>query len=143
MSKHSISTRETHVGVGDAIGKQVEQTVSVDDLSLPTAQELKAYQEINPNIVTFLLETSKKEQEHRHKTENKKIDIIRYSEHKNGRMNWWGMFFAFLSLVALVGLSALALYLDHEWFAGIFGFSAVISIITVFVNAGKDNELKK
>lgn len=58
MSKHSISTRETHVGVGDAIGKQVEQTVSVDDLSLPTAQELKAYQEINPNIVTFLLETS-------------------------------------------------------------------------------------
>lgn len=143
MSKHSISTRETHVGVGDAIGKQVEQTVSVDDLSLPTAQELKAYQEINPNIVMFLLETSKKEQEHRHKTENKKIDIIRYSEHKNGRMNWWGMFFAFLSLVALVGLSALALYLDHEWFAGIFGFSAVVSIITVFVNAGKDNELKK
>ena len=143
MSKHSISTRETHVGVGDAIGKQVEQTVSVDDLSLLTAQELKAYQEINPNIVTFLLETSKKEQEHRHKTENKKIDIIRYSEHKNGRMNWWGMFFAFLSLVALVGLSALALYLDHEWFAGIFGFSAVVSIITVFVNAGKDNELKK
>ena len=143
MSKHSISTRETHVGVGDAIGKQVEQTVSVDDLSLPTAQELKAYQEINPNIVTFLLETSKKEQEHRHKTENKKIDIIRYSEHKNGRMNWWGMFFAFLSLVALVGFSALALYLDHEWFAGIFGFSAVVSIITVFVNAGKDNELKK
>lgn len=143
MSKHSISTRETHVGVGDAIGKQVEQTVSVDDFSLPTAQELKAYQEINPNIVTFLLETSKKEQEHRHKTENKKIDIIRYSEHKNGRMNWWGMFFAFLSLVALVGLSALALYLDHEWFAGIFGFSAVVSIVTVFVNAGKDNELKK
>ena len=143
MSKHSISTRETHVGVGDAIGKQVEQTVSVDDLSLPTAQELKAYQEINPNIVTFLLETSKKEQEHRHKTENKKIDIIRYSEHKNGRMSWWGMFFAFLSLVALVGLSALALYLDHEWFAVIFCFSAVVSIITVFVNAGKDNELKK
>lgn len=113
MSKHSISTRETQVGVGNAIGKQVEQTVSVDDLSLPTAQELKAYQEINPNIVTFLIETSQKEQEHRHKTEDKKIDLIRYSEHKNGRMNWWGMFFAFLSLVTLVGLAAFALYLDH------------------------------
>ena len=68
---------------------------------------------------------------------------FRFVGFKNGRMNWWGMFFAFLSLVALVGLSALALYLDHEWFAGIFGFSAVVSIITVFVNAGKDNELKK
>ncbi len=143
MSKHSISTRETQVGVGNAIGKQVEQTVSVDDLSLPTAQELKAYQEINPNIVTFLIETSQKEQEHRHKTEDKKIDLIRYSEHKNGRMNWWGMFFAFLSLVTLVGLAAFALYLDHKWFAGIFGFGAVIGIVSVFVNAGKENHLNK
>ena len=63
MSKHSISTRETQVDIGNTVGKQVEQTVSVDDLSLPTAQELEAYQKINPNIVEFLLETSRKEQE--------------------------------------------------------------------------------
>lgn len=143
MSKHSISTRETQVSTGDAIGKQVEQTVSVDDLSLPTAQELKAYQEINPNIVDFLLETTRKEQEHRHKMENMKMEVIHYSEHKNGRMNWWGMFFAFLSLVFMVVLSAFALYLDLPWFAGIFGFSTVAAIVTIFVNAGKDKELPK
>ena len=95
MSKHSISTRETQVGIGNTVGKQVEQTVSVDDLSLPTAQELEAYQKINPDIVEFLLETSRKEQEHRHKTEDKKMEIIRYSEHKNGRMNWWACFLPF------------------------------------------------
>ena len=104
MSKHSISTRETQVGIGNTVGKQVEQTVSVDDLSLPTAQELEAYQKINPNIVEFLLETSRKEQEHRHKTEDKKMEIIRYSALKNGRMHWWGMFFSFLSFVVWRGV---------------------------------------
>ena len=143
MSKHSISTRETQVDIGNTVGKQVEQTVSVDDLSLPTAQELEAYQKINPNIVEFLLETSRKEQEHRHKTEDKKMEIIRYSEHKNGRMNWWGMFFAFLSLVVLMGLCAFALYLDRPWFAGAFGVTAIVSIISVFVGAGKDIPNKK
>lgn len=103
MSKHSISTRETQVDIGNTVGKQVEQTVSVDDLSLPTAQELEAYQKINPNIVEFLLETSRKEQEHRHKTEDKKMEIIRYSEHKNGRMNWWGMFFCLSFIGCLDG----------------------------------------
>lgn len=29
MSKHSISTRETQVGIGNTVGKQVEQTVFV------------------------------------------------------------------------------------------------------------------
>ena len=31
---------------------------------------------------------------------------------------------------------AFALYLDKPWFAGIFGFSAVLGIISTFVNAG-------
>lgn len=139
MSKQSISRRETQVGVGNAIGKQVEQTVSVDDLSLPSPQELKAYQEINPEIVPFLIETSRKEQEHRHKIEDEKMKIIKYSEHKSGRMNFWGMFFAFFALLSIVALSGFALQLDHEWFSGIFGCSAVIAIISLFINAGKDN----
>lgn len=143
MPKHSISSRETQVGLGNAVAKQVEQTVSVDDLSLPSAQELKAYQEIDPNIVTFLIETSQKEQAHRQKMDEKKIKLLSYVEHKNGRMSWWGLFFAFLSLVALVSLAAYALYLNHNWFAVFFGFGAVISIVTVFVNAGKNNDLNQ
>ena len=87
MPKHSISSRETQVGLGNAVAKQVEQTVSVDDLSLPSAQELKAYQEIDPKIVTFLIETSQKEQAHRQKMDEKKIKLLSYVEHKNGRMS--------------------------------------------------------
>ena len=36
MAKQSISRKETQVSTGDSVGKQLEQTVSVDDNSLPS-----------------------------------------------------------------------------------------------------------
>lgn len=99
MAKQSISRRETQVSMGDSIGKQLEQTVSVDDNSLPSPQELLEYQKIDPNIIPFLIQTSIKEQNHRHNMDTEKMKILNHSERKNWRMNWWGMFFAFLSLI--------------------------------------------
>lgn len=142
MSKHSISRKETQVSMGDSIGKQLEQTVSVDDNSLPTPQELQQYKQIDPNIIPFLIQTSVKEQEHRHNMDKEKLKILKNSERKNGRMNWWGMFFAFLSLILFMGVAAFALYLDKPWFAGIFGGTAILSVISTFVQAGKDNSKK-
>jgi Predicted membrane protein len=137
MGKQSISQRETQVAMGDSVGKQLEQTVSVDDNSLPSPQELAQYQQIDPNIAKFLMEISRKEQEHRHYMDSEKIKIVKRSERKEGMMNWWGMFFAFLSLLLFVGLTVFALYLDKPWFAGIFGGAAIISVISTFVEAGK------
>lgn len=47
-------------------------------------------------------------------------------------MNWWGMFFAFLSLILFIGLAALALYLDKQWFAGIFGVASILSVVSLY-----------
>lgn len=110
MAKQSISRKETQVSMGDSMGKQLEQTVSVDDISLPSPQDLLQYQQIDPKIIPFLIETSKKEQDHRHNMDNEKLRILKRSEQKNGRMNWWGMFFAFLSLILFMGIAAFALY---------------------------------
>lgn len=140
MAKQSISRKETQVAMGDSIGKQLEQTVSVDDNMLPSPAELEAYQRIDPKIVEYLITSSQKEQEHRHKMDEEKLSIVKYSERKNGRMNFWGMFFAFFSLLVIISLSAYALYLDRPWFAGIFGFTAVAGILSIFVNAGKPSK---
>ena len=74
--------------------------------------------------------------------DKEKLKILKNSERKNGRMNWWGMFFAFLSLILFMGVAAFALYLDKPWFAGIFGGTAILSVISTFVQAGKDNSKK-
>lgn len=134
MAKQSISRKETQVTSGESIGKQLEQTVSVDDNMLPSPTELEAYKKIDPSIVKYLIDSSMKEQQFRHESEMKKLQIVEYTEHRIGKTNFWGLFFAFLALALCIGISAFALYLDHPWFSGIFGFTAVVSIISLFVN---------
>ena len=137
MAKQSISIKDTKISNGGAYGNQIEQTVSVDDNILPAPQELAEYQRIEPKIVEFLIKSSEREQLHRHKQDEKKLKILNYNEHKVGRMNWWGMFFAFLAIVVTMSLAAFALYLDRSWFAGIFGLVGVVSIASVFINNKK------
>lgn len=43
MGKQELKQRETQVATGDGVGKQLEQTYTVDDNCLPSPQELAAY----------------------------------------------------------------------------------------------------
>ena len=137
MAKHSIQKRETEVSTKEGVGKQLESTLTVDDNLLPSPQDLSEYKEINPEIVQYWLKLSENEQNHRHFMEKEKIKILGKSGIRNGRMNWWGMFFAFLSVIVLVTLSAYALYLDKPWFAGIMGTGTMIAMAAIFVNKGE------
>lgn len=143
MAKQQIQQKETVVAGQGGVGQQLERTYTVDDNSLPSPQELVAYKEIDPQIVTFLMEASVKEQNHRHEMDKVKYDLIRKSESRTGRMNWWGMAFAFLSIVVIVGLAAYALYLDRPWFAGILGASTLIAVASIFINKEKPDTKKK
>ena len=137
MGKQEIKQRETQVATGNGVGKQLEQTYIVDDNCLPSPQELAAYKEIDPRIVDYLINASVKEQEHRHKIDESKINLVRKANRQEGRMNWWGMFFAFFAIVVMVALTAYALYLDKPWFAGVLGAGTLISVASIFV---KSNE---
>lgn len=95
MGKQELKRKETAVVSPNGEGKQYEQTLTVDDTCLPSAEELTAYQAIDPNIVTFLMDVSKKEQEHRHKMERDKLRVVDKNERRVFRVNWWGMFFTF------------------------------------------------
>ncbi|MDO4984396.1 MAG: DUF2335 domain-containing protein [Prevotella sp.] len=143
MGKQELRQRETNVATKEGVGKQLEQTFTVDDSALPSPQELEAYQRIDPRIVDMLIENTRKEQEHRHETDRQKLKILRRSESRTERINFWGMAFAFLSVTLFVGLTAWALYLDHPWFAGLSGFGALITIVSIFVDTGKSETKKK
>ena len=134
MAKQSYSIKGTNISNGDSVGNHIEQTVSVDDNILPAPQELAEYKSIDPKIVDFLIKSSEREQLHRPNQDETKLKILSYNEHKVGRMNWWGMFSAFLAIVSTMGLAAYALYLDRAWFAGIFGLAGIASIASVFIN---------
>ena len=143
MGKHEIRQRETKVATKEGVGNQIEQTLTVDDSALPSPQELEEYKRIDPRIVDLLIDATRKEQAHRHETDRMKLKILRRSESRTERINFWGMTFAFLSVALFVGLTAWALYLDHPWFASLSAFTALITIVSIFVDMGKQGNKKK
>ena len=137
MGKHEIRQRETKVATIEGIGNQVEKTLTVDDSALPSPQELEEYKRIDPRIVDLLIDATRKEQKHRPETARMKLKILRRTESRNERINFWGMAFAFLSVALFVALTAWALYLDHPWFAALAAFTSLITIVSIFVDTGK------
>lgn len=138
MAKQEIKRKEAEVATKQGIGKQVEQVLTVDDSILPSPKELEEYQKVNPEIVEMILKHTSLEQNHRHKMDEMKIKAIGKANGRSERINIWGMFFAFLALVLMIGLCGYALYLDKPWFAGIFGGATIISIISLFVHNGNN-----
>lgn len=126
---------------GDSVGNQLEQTVTVEDSSMPSAEELKKYKDIDPKFIDYFITASEKEQEHRHCSDMKKLNIIICVERRTGRINFFGMLFAFLSIVVFMCVAGFALYLNHQWFAGIFGMTGLVTIVSIFVT--KDDKRKK
>lgn len=102
---------------------------------------MAAYKNIDPRIVDYLINASVKEQDHRHKMDSNKLNMIRKADRRDGRMNWWGMFFAFLAIVVMIALAGYALYLDKPWFAGIMGASTLVSVASIFIKSN-DNKSK-
>lgn len=76
---------------------------------------------------------SKTEQSFRHEIENKRVKIISGSEGRNYRINIWGMFFAFLALIVIMGVTVYALFLDRQWIVAIFGLTSIGTIIGLFI----------
>lgn len=139
MGKKEIRQRQTDVSNvnGAAVGKELEQTLTVDDSFLPAPEELTKYKEIDTNIVELLCRMSEREQQARHKLDEQKLRIIRKSESRQFALNIWGMIFALLALVVMMGVAALALYLDRPWIATLFGVLSAASIVSLFIRPNK------
>lgn len=106
----------------------IEQTIASDDSLLPTPAEFAAYKEVNPAIVDWLLEQTKKEQEHRHKTDNDKIKLM------NKALNNDRVFVIFfLSLVLIfIALCAVFVYLDKDIYGSVFGICGLIGAYVLY-----------
>lgn len=139
MAKQSLKQKETEVSLENGVGKQIERTLTVDDLALPSPTELEAYAKVNPEIVKFLLETSQKEQKHRHQMDEERLRLLGNADKRIIKINILGMSFAFCSLLVMMAVAAFMLYLDHPWFASFFGGASLITVVSIFVNNGRRN----
>lgn len=140
MAKQEIRQKQTHIaGRNGSQGHQVENTVTLDDNCLPPASELLQYKEIDPNIISFIIETTKKEQDFRHDFERRKLSVFNRGGRRDYMINWWGLCFAFILMVVGLGLSALLIYKDKIVVGSIFAGAALALIASIFIRRGSGN----
>lgn len=100
----------------------IEQVVASDDSLIPSADELGQYQAIDPNIIPWLLEQTKREQEHRHVLDNRKVELLNKSI-TNDRL-LVSMFFIFV--MAFVAASVFLIWNDKDISGSIFGLCGIV-----------------
>lgn len=144
MAKQELKTRQTQVrGSNGDQGQQLEHIFTVDDSCLPTSAELQAYKDINPELINFLLETSKKEQAHRHQMDAKKMKTITFDSKSMHRINMMGMLYAFLIMMAGLAFSGYLIYYEKVVTGTIFGGISIITAAAMFINKPKEKEKEK
>lgn len=118
MTKTSHQQRIQKIGSNVAL----EQTIVSDDSLLPSPKELEGYQNINPDIIPWLLKQTELEQLHRHKMDTDKVKILKGAV-ANDRI----YLIFFLSLVLIfIGLSAWFIYIDKDISGSIFGVLGIV-----------------
>ncbi len=109
---------------------------------LPSASEMRGYNEISPDLVNRIVTLAEKETEFRHSTERNIIEVNyelakeHQKERKRGQII--GAIVSFMCLLTSGYLG----YLGHPTAAGIVGGTTVIGLVAVFVtgqySANKD-----
>ena len=144
MSQQKFTSKQTAIAdKAGAQGHQLEQTLTVDDNFLPPPSELEQYKRIDPNIISFIIETTKKEQSFRHDHERKKLKVFNRGGKREYMINWWGMFFACLIMLSGLALSALLIYNDKILIGSIFGGGALIIAASTFMKGRSKSNNKK
>jgi uncharacterized membrane protein len=144
MVTKQLNERRTRVaGPNGERGEHVDQTLTLDDSWLPPADELAKYHALDPNVVAFIIEATKKEQDFRHDFDRKRLKVFDKGNRREFSINMWGMVFAFLVMALGLGLAAFLVYCDKIVYGSIFGGIALAIAASVFVRRRSEISSKK
>lgn len=134
-TKKRSNTSLTHGTSGNKIVHQEQ----IDDELLPDSHELKRYSEINPDVVTFIMERTQVEQDHRHKIRALQSAEAAKNNLRGYRVTMHGMYIGGIIIVVVLFFAYNLIMAGHHIVGGIFGGTSVLSAIILFVNKGKSH----
>ena len=141
MSKHQTRTElEARTEEAPQTLMRVNQETFVDTGLLPSAKELKEYQDLDPRFIDFFLETARREQDARISQNDRILGLAEEKEKKVSTDRRIGMGLAFILFLLVLGLVAYALYLGSPWIAGVLATLSVGGVIQAFTNAHRSKE---
>ena len=138
MANKEIRNQATGVTSPDGkVGLHVEQRLTYNDHFLPSAEEMKAYNEVDPTICKRILDAFEREQTMRHEIAKQNMTLKETDSRRAYRLSWGGMCAALLSVFATLGVAAYALYIGNPWIAGLLGGLGIATIVGMFLRKGE------
>lgn len=118
-------------------GVSLEQNSAYDDSLLPPADELAKFNEINPDIIKWIMDRTSLEQEVRHSHNQERLKMSKYEFRGTRRYNIAALIFAFLVIMAGLSFSTFLIYNEMNVVGTIFAGSTLIMAANAFIRASK------
>ena len=117
-------------GKGTAVGIMVQESL------LPIPEELAKFKDIDPSIVSWMMQYADKEQDVRIKFNLERLSLTK-GEQNIIKTSLW---LAFLIAVLFMGLAALLIFLGQNIAGTIFGGVALILCVQAFLKFGRNQK---
>lgn len=114
----------------------VQQTTTIDDSLLPSADELAKLREINPTIVEWTMKRAEKEQDARIEFNFKNLHLLEKEINTTARSLFYSFIIAIISLI----LAAVFVWADKEIAGSAFGIISITAIIQAFLRFGRNSK---
>ena len=121
-------------------GFVIEQHSIYDDSLLPPAEELARLNEINSDIVVWIMERSKLEQEKRHSQDDQRLQMYKYEFRGKRRYNVAALTFAFIVIIAGLSFSTFLIYNSMNIVGTIFAGGTLLMAANAFIQASRKSE---
>lgn len=109
-----------------------------DDNLLPEASEIEKLYKLDSHILEWLKEIAEKEQNFRHQSFQKKLEIAGKVERGSRQISKMGITFSFIIVLAGMVFSAFLIYIGQIVVGTIFAGGIIISIVTAFLKKVKE-----
>ncbi len=100
---------------------------------IPTPDVLKKYNVLLPGAADRILSMAEQEAAHRHKMEERALEIEFEDLKARARDSRWGQIFGFLIGFFTVVAGTYTVTLGYQWPGGFIGTSGVLGLVSVFV----------
>jgi len=136
VQARGVSMHDQESGVTQ---QHVQSIVSQQEIVLPDAEELARYQQLDPDIVTWLMTHAAKEQDFRHASHMRKLTIREQNAVSDRKLSGWGMACAFVIFMSGMGLSVLLIEQGHNIYGSVFAGIILLGAVSLFITrAGAD-----
>ncbi len=134
MARIKRNSKTTSVHTENGTGILVDQTDQFDDNPLPDAEELARYQKIDPEIVSWLIYATEKEQDHRHRAELLRLREVRSIHNRLFAVDFIRVCCAFIIVLSGMGFSYILIREQRILPGSVFAGATMLSAVAMFLN---------